>query len=167
MIKNITIIILMLLLVISIYSYYCLSNSMITYENERMNYINEKECELNARDHDIRSVTSCQNQNSSYESAIDNILDLAQKGSPKNIVCKSSNAIEQQIETSIDSDRENEQEIRIKKEQEKEDDELDDSDDSDDSDSSKTENNGNKMNAIDSEATENGIEAKVKKCKKK
>jgi hypothetical protein len=99
MIKNITIIILMLLLVISIYSYYCLTNSMITFENTRINYINKKEYELNARYQDIQSVTNCQNQNSLYETAIDNILNMDHEGNLKNFSRKNYNKIETENKT--------------------------------------------------------------------
>jgi hypothetical protein len=69
----------MLLLILSAYLYYCLSNSMIKYENNRMNYIINKERKLKTREMDINLSIKCQNQNILYEKAIDNISNIAQK----------------------------------------------------------------------------------------
>jgi hypothetical protein len=77
MIKNITIIILILLLIISFYSYYCLGNSMVNFEDDAMNYIYEKEHELKERETKIGSMIHCQNQNDSYQSAMGKIFNLS------------------------------------------------------------------------------------------
>ena len=85
MIKNIIIIILIILLLISFYSYYCLSNSMIKYEDDKMNYINEKQLELDEREKKLGSITQCMNQNNSYQNAIDKIFNLSKSTTTKQI----------------------------------------------------------------------------------
>lgn len=133
---------------ISLYSYYCLSNLMVTYESSRMNYINEKECELNAREQDIKSVNMCQNENLSYEKAINHILSLAQKGHKDNIVCNTKQEINSMVEKETDINVEKNKNAQTKKlltEQEKY------SDDSDGWDESDDETIKIKKNAIESE----------------
>lgn len=138
---------------ISLYSYYCLSNSMVTYESSRMNYINEKEYKLNAREQDIKSVNMCQNQNLSYEKAINHILSLAQNSHKDNIVCNTKKEINSMIEKETDINVEknkNAQTEKLLTEQEKY------SDDSDKWNESYDETIKNKKNAIESE-----LESKV------
>lgn len=138
---------------ISLYSYYCLSNLMVTYESSRMNYINEKECELNSREQDIKSVNMCQNQNLSYEKAINHILSLAQKDHKDNIVFNTKKEINSIVEKKTDINVEknkNAQTEKLLTEQEKY------SDDSDGLDKQDDKTIKNKKNAIESE-----LESKV------
>lgn len=163
---------------ISLYSYYCLSNSMVTYESSRMNYINEKECELNAREQDIKSVNVCQNQNLSYEKAINHILSLAQKGHKDNIVCNTKQEINSMVEKETDINVEKNKDLQAEKqlaEQEKDSKNSNDSDDWDDDDDNNNKKK-NKKNAIESELgseietelTQEQKEMTIKKrCKKK
>jgi len=121
---------------------------MVTYESSRMNYINEKECELNAREQDIKSVNMCQNENLSYEKAINHILSLAQKGHKDNIVCNTKQEINSMVEKETDINVEKNKNAQTKKlltEQEKY------SDDSDGWDESDDETIKIKKNAIESE----------------
>ena len=100
MIKNIIIIILIILLLISFYSYYCLSNSMIKYEDDKMNYINEKQLELDEREKKLGSITQCMNQNNSYQNAIDKIFNLSKSTTTKQITytdMTKENKIEQEL----------------------------------------------------------------------
>ena len=76
MIKQIIIIILILLLLISLYSYYCLSNSMITFENNRLNYLNSRNVDLGEKEKGLGSNLHCRNQNEEYEEAYREIAKI-------------------------------------------------------------------------------------------
>ena len=76
MIKQIIIIILILLLLISLYSYYCLSNSMITFENNRLNYLNTRNIDLGEKEKGLGSNLHCRNQNEEYEEAYREIAKI-------------------------------------------------------------------------------------------
>lgn len=76
MIKQIIIIILILLLLISLYSYYCLSDSMIKFENNRFDYLNNKNIDLNEKEKGLGSNLHCRNQNEEYEEAYKEIAKI-------------------------------------------------------------------------------------------
>lgn len=76
MIKNIIIVILVILLVIIIASYYYLTNKKNSYQNDRMNYINKKEAELNGLEKSINSFVSCSEQNEKYKYSLAQIKDI-------------------------------------------------------------------------------------------
>jgi hypothetical protein len=84
MLKNTIIIILTLLLIITLYSYFCLSNKMIDFQQDRMNYIYNKEKEFKTMNSDIKNCStyrkdleSCNlNLNQLKESIANNITDL-------------------------------------------------------------------------------------------
>lgn len=63
MIKTTIIIVLILLLSITLYSYYCLSSRMINFERERLEYILQKETEVKIKENEIKVVSDCSNKN--------------------------------------------------------------------------------------------------------
>tara|TARA_A100001015_G_scaffold321540_1_gene452845 strand:- start:6050 stop:6688 length:639 start_codon:yes stop_codon:yes gene_type:complete len=76
MIKNIIIIILILLLIITLYSYYCLAGKMLDYQTNRMEYIVNKEDELNNRETKISEIENCNYKLVDCTKAVSNIIDL-------------------------------------------------------------------------------------------
>ena len=73
MIKITIIIILILLLVITLYSYYCLSSKMVNFERTRLEYILQKESELQTKEKNIKVINNCSNKNEQLENALTNI----------------------------------------------------------------------------------------------
>ena len=73
MIKITIIIILILLLIITLYSYYCLSSRMINFERSRLEYILQKETELNYKEKNIKVVSDCSNKNDKLTQALNGI----------------------------------------------------------------------------------------------
>lgn len=76
MIKIIIIIILVLLLFITLYSYYCLSSRMNEFERARLEYILNKENELNQTETKIKIINNCTEKNEKYQIAIKNINNI-------------------------------------------------------------------------------------------
>lgn len=76
MMKIIIIIILILLLLITLYSYYCLSNQMINYETTRLQHIMNKEQLVNNKIFKINSLEECNNNNTKYYTAIQEISNI-------------------------------------------------------------------------------------------
>ena len=73
MIKIAIIIILVILLAITLYSYYCLSSRMIEFERSRLEFILKKESALNEQENKIKIISECSNKNEQYQQAIKNI----------------------------------------------------------------------------------------------
>ena len=73
MIKITIIIILIILLSITLYSYYCLSSRMINFERARLEYILQKENELAIKEKNIKVVADCSNKNEKFKEAFDHI----------------------------------------------------------------------------------------------
>lgn len=63
MIKITIIIILIFLLLITLYSYYCLSSRMINFERERLEHILQKETAVKTKENEIKVVSDCSNKN--------------------------------------------------------------------------------------------------------
>ena len=84
MIKNTIIIILTLLLIVTLYSYYCLANKMISFQDDRMEYIVGKEKELKEKDIILKScsqfqleLNNCKNSiNIAKNNIADNIIEI-------------------------------------------------------------------------------------------
>lgn len=79
MIKTTIIIILILLLFVTLYSYYCLSSRMINFERERLEYILKKDNELKTMEKNIKVISDCSNKNEKYKKAIQNINLIIEK----------------------------------------------------------------------------------------
>lgn len=73
MIKTSIIIILVLLLVITLYSYYCLSSRMINFERARLEYILQKETAVKIKESEVKVIADCSNKNLQYQMALENI----------------------------------------------------------------------------------------------
>jgi hypothetical protein len=73
MIKIAIIIILVILLAITLYSYYCLSSRMIEFERSRLEFILNKEIATNEQEKKIKIISDCSNKNEQYQLAIKNI----------------------------------------------------------------------------------------------
>lgn len=79
----------MLLLVITLYSYYCLSSRMINFEKSRLEFLLKKEEELNEREKNIKIVADCSIQNEKYQQTIENINSIIDKlNLPPGSICK-------------------------------------------------------------------------------
>lgn len=92
MIKITIIVILILLLLITLYSYYCLSSKMIEFENKRLQYILNKENELNIMEKNIKVISNCTEKNEKYQQAIRNINTIIDKlNLPPGSICSKSN----------------------------------------------------------------------------
>lgn len=76
MIKTTIIIILILLLFITLYSYYCISSKMIEFERKRLEFILNKEIELRNLEKKIKIIQNCSNKNLKYQQAIKNINNI-------------------------------------------------------------------------------------------
>ena len=82
----------MLLLVISIYSYYCLSSRMTDYEKKRLEFILNKEKELELLEKKIKQIAFCTEKNEKYQQAISDINTIIDKlNLPPGSVCKNYN----------------------------------------------------------------------------
>lgn len=91
----------MLLLVISIYSYYCLSSRMTDYEKKRLEFILNKEKELELLEKKIKQIAFCTEKNEKYQQAISDINTIIDKlNLPPGSVCKNYNPVhkKQQID---------------------------------------------------------------------
>ena len=73
MIKNTIIAILVILLIVTIYSYICLSSTMMNYEKERMEFILNKEAEIKSRESTLLSQTKCNDELLKYKNVINKI----------------------------------------------------------------------------------------------
>ncbi len=73
MIKNTIIVILLLLLLITFYAYMCLSNNMVDFQKERMQYIAKKDSELKSRENNLLSLTECNNNMNKYKNIIQKV----------------------------------------------------------------------------------------------
>lgn len=73
MIKITIIIILIFLLLITLYSYYCLSSRMVNFERARLEYILQKEDEVKIKESRVKVITDCSNKNELYQTALINI----------------------------------------------------------------------------------------------
>ena len=85
MIKTTIIIILVFILSITIYSYYCLSSNMIEYEKSRLEYIVNKEKEVKILENKIIAIANCNEKNAKYQKAINNINNIISELSQINI----------------------------------------------------------------------------------
>jgi ABC-type Zn2+ transport system substrate-binding protein/surface adhesin len=83
MIKNAIIIILMSLLLITLYSYYCLSKKMIDYEKKRLEYIINKENELVAKESKINKIEDCNDKYLKCKNILDQIDNLIENSKDK------------------------------------------------------------------------------------
>jgi hypothetical protein len=77
MLKDAVIIILSLLLIIIIYAYVCLSNSMQNYEKERLAYVITKEGEIKKKEESLIDVISCNNELDKVKNAISQINEIS------------------------------------------------------------------------------------------
>jgi hypothetical protein len=78
MIKNTIITILVILLVVTIYSYICLSSTMMNYEKERIEFILNKEAEIKSRESKLQTMTKCNDDLLKYKNVINKITaDIA------------------------------------------------------------------------------------------
>ena len=73
MIKNTIITILVILLIVTIYSYICLSTSMMNYEKERIEFILNKEAEIKSRESKLLTQTKCNDDLLKYKNVINKI----------------------------------------------------------------------------------------------
>ncbi len=73
MLKNTIIIILTLLLIITLYSYFCLSNKMLDYEKDRMEFICKKEKEITNKNTILQDCSVCQTELNNYKNSIASI----------------------------------------------------------------------------------------------
>lgn len=105
MIKITIIVILILLLLVTLYSYYCLSSSMIEFEQKRMEYILNKENELKNLENKIKTDTECVNKNDQYQTAIKGINAIIDKLNlpPGSICAKYSNEEDKKTISTIKS----------------------------------------------------------------
>lgn len=76
MIKITIIIVLIIILIITIYYYYRLSSLMINYEKTRLEFVLNKETELKNLENKIIAIANCNEKNSNYKKAIDNINNI-------------------------------------------------------------------------------------------
>lgn len=103
MIKTTIIIILILLLFITLYSYYCISSKMIDFERKRLEFILNKENELRILEKKIKIIQNCSNKNLKYQQAIKNInniidnLDLIPETESENINININNNVNTEI----------------------------------------------------------------------
>lgn len=128
--KNTIIIILAILFIITLYSYYTLSDSMLSYEKDRMEYITNKENELNEKEKTItinvncsQELAQCKRSAEKINSIIDELRDQAQKlikldeEKKSNLISKVKSDIEQKLNITKNSSQnlvdknESEQEI--------------------------------------------------------
>ena len=91
MIKTTIIITLILLLIVTIYSYYCLSAKMINYERKRLEYILQKEQYITHVENNIKMITNCNEKNEKYQNAIKDIASILKNLSDSNIISISNN----------------------------------------------------------------------------
>jgi hypothetical protein len=78
MIKNTIIAILLIVLVITIYSYICLSSNIMNYEKERMEFILNKESDIKNKESKLQTMTKCNDELIKYKNVINKITsDLA------------------------------------------------------------------------------------------
>lgn len=90
MIKITIIVILTMLLIITLYSYYCLSSSMIGFQKKRMEYILSKENELRNKEASIQVIADCGDKNNKYQQAIKGINAIIENiGLPPGSICSS------------------------------------------------------------------------------
>lgn len=94
MIKNIVIAILCLLLLITIYSYYCLSKSMIDYEKDRLEFILNKENNVNSKEFNVKSLEDCKNKLNKVIKVLDEINNISNNiATPQSCILKSNGVI--------------------------------------------------------------------------
>ncbi len=77
MVKNAIIVILSILLIIILYAYVCLSNSMQNYEKERLSYIISKEDEIKKKENNLLDIISCNNELDQLKNIISQINELS------------------------------------------------------------------------------------------
>ena len=77
MFKNAIIVILSILLIIILYAYVCLSNSMQNYEKERLTYIISKEDEIKKKESNLLDIISCNNELDQHKNIISQINELS------------------------------------------------------------------------------------------
>ncbi len=77
MFKNAIIVILSILLIIILYAYVCLSNSMQNYEKERLSYIISKEDEIKKKENNLLDIISCNNELDQLKNIISQINELS------------------------------------------------------------------------------------------
>ena len=70
MIKNTIIVILLLLLLITFYAYMCLSNNMVDFQKERMEFILSKETELKQKEQKLVSLEECNDNMNKYKNIV-------------------------------------------------------------------------------------------------
>lgn len=102
MIKNTIIVILLLLLLITFYAYMCLSNNMVDFQKERMQYIAKKDAELKSRENNLLSITECNNNMNKYKNIIQKVSsDLTKTTNDFNDVVKYINQVNNTIKNDV------------------------------------------------------------------
>ena len=79
MIKNTIIVILLILLLITLYAYVCLSSNMINYKKERLEFIINKEKEIKIQEQHLLTLQECNTNLNKYKNIIDNINNQLNK----------------------------------------------------------------------------------------
>jgi len=103
MIKNTIIVILLILLLITLYAYSCLSSSMVDFKKERLEYILKKEKELNDKEEKLVSTEICNQNMEKYKSLLIRISnDLTKTSEEMNLLSKYVNQTNNAINNDID-----------------------------------------------------------------
>jgi cell division protein YceG involved in septum cleavage len=76
MVKNIIIFILLLLLIITICSYYYVSCNVIAFKKDRMEFINNKEIEIEKKEKQLLITQQCNQELIKYKKIINDINNL-------------------------------------------------------------------------------------------
>ena len=79
MIKITIIFVLILLLLITLYSYYCISSRIVNFERARLEYILQKESDINIKENKVKVITDCSNKNEQYQIALNKINNILQE----------------------------------------------------------------------------------------
>ncbi len=112
--------ILILLLLITLYSYYCLSSRMVDFERKRLEYILNKENELKNLEKKIKVISNCSEKNEKYQQAIKNInIIIDELNLPPGSICLKSNDIikshpEHLVKKEMEMEKEKEKENNLK-----------------------------------------------------
>lgn len=104
MIKNIIIVCLIVIMLIVIYSWICVSNSMSNFQKARMEYIINKENELHNKELKLISANKCNKLLLNYSSSMDKLLsDLNSVSSDLNNLAKNTLNTNSDVKTKIKS----------------------------------------------------------------
>ena len=114
MIKNIIIVCLIVIMLIVIYSWICVSNSMSNFQKTRMEYIINKENELHNKELKLISANKCNKLLLNYSSSMDKLLsDLNSVSSDLNNLAKNTLNTNSDVKTKIKSYVNNETTFKI------------------------------------------------------